>query len=137
MRILYLSQYFPPEMGAPAARVSELAARWVEQGHQVCVLTGFPNHPTGVVPPEYRGRVLQREQWRGVEVLRTWIYATANKGVLRRGLAYGSFASSSVLLGGLAREVRRADVVLASSPQFLVALSGYLLARAWRVPYAL
>ncbi|MBC8066993.1 MAG: glycosyltransferase family 4 protein [Deltaproteobacteria bacterium] len=137
MRILYLSQYFPPEMGAPAARVSELAARWAERGHEVCVLTGFPNHPTGVVPPEYRGRVLQREQWRGVEVLRTWIYATANKGVLRRGLAYGSFASSSVLLGGLAREVRRADVVLASSPQFLVALSGYLLARAWRVPYAL
>lgn len=137
MRILYLSQYFPPEMGAPAARVSELAARWVERGHEVCVLTGFPNHPTGVIPPEYRGRAFQRERWRGVEVLRTWVYAAPNKGVLKRGLAYGSFAGSSVLLGGLAREVRRADVVLATSPQFLCALSGYALARAWRVPYAL
>ncbi|MBK8234417.1 MAG: glycosyltransferase family 4 protein [Deltaproteobacteria bacterium] len=137
MRILYLSQYFPPEMGAPAARVSELAARWVARGHEVAVLTGFPNHPTGVIPPEYRGRVLQREHYRGIEVLRTWIYAAPNKGVLRRGLAYGSFAGSSVLLGGLAREVRRADLVLATSPQFLCALSGLALARAWRVPYVL
>lgn len=137
MRILYLSQYFPPEMGAPAARVSELAARWVERGHEVAVLTGFPNHPTGVIPPEYRGHIVQRERWRGVEVLRTWIYAAPNKGVLRRGLAYGSFAGSSVVLGGLAREVRRADLVLATSPQFLCALSGLALARAWRVPYVL
>lgn len=137
MRILYLSQYFPPEMGAPAARVSELAARWVERGHEVAVLTGFPNHPTGVVPPEYRGHVWLRERWRGVEVLRTWIYAAPNKGVLARGLAYGSFATSSVVLGGLAREVRRADVVVATSPQFLCALSGWMLARAWRVPYVL
>ncbi len=137
MRILYLSQYFPPEMGAPAARVSELSARWVERGHEVTVLTGMPNHPTGVVPEAYRGHVVLREQWRGVSVLRTWIYATANAGVLRRGLAYGSFAGSSVLMGGLAREVRRADVVIATSPQFLCALSGLALARLWRVPYVL
>jgi colanic acid biosynthesis glycosyl transferase WcaI len=137
MRILYLSQYFPPEMGAPAARVSELSARWVERGHEVTVLTGMPNHPTGVVPEAYRGHVALRETWRGVDVLRTWIYATANKGVLRRGLAYGSFAASSVAIGGLAREVRRADVVIATSPQFLCALSGLALARLWRVPYVL
>lgn len=137
MRILYLSQYFPPEMGAPAARVSELSARWVERGHDVAVLTGMPNHPTGVVPPAYRGHVVLREQWRGVSVLRTWIYAAANRGVLQRGLAYGSFAASSVAIGALAREVRRADVVVATSPQFLCALSGLALARLWRVPYVL
>ena len=54
MRILYVSQYFPPEMGAPAARASELSRHWASAGHDVTVLTGFPNHPTGVVPPEYR-----------------------------------------------------------------------------------
>ena len=47
MKILYVSQYFPPEMGAPASRVSELSRYWVEAGHQVTVLTGFPNHPAG------------------------------------------------------------------------------------------
>jgi glycosyltransferase involved in cell wall biosynthesis len=137
VRILYLSQYFPPEMGAPAARVSELAARWVERGHEVVVLTGFPNNPTGIVPPEYRGYVRMRESWRGVTVLRTWIYATPNKGVLKRGLQYGSFAASSVALGAFAKEVRACDVVLATSPQFLCALSGWTLARALRKPFAL
>ncbi len=57
MKILYISQYFPPEMGAPAARASELAFHWARAGHQVSVLTGFPNHPTGVVPAEWRDRL--------------------------------------------------------------------------------
>ena len=57
MKILYVSQYFPPEMGAPAARAAELAHHWAEAGHDVSVLTGFPNHPTGVVPEEWRARL--------------------------------------------------------------------------------
>jgi len=44
-------------MGAPAARASELAQHWAQAGHEVSVLTGFPNHPTGVVPPEWRARL--------------------------------------------------------------------------------
>jgi len=68
MRILYVSQYYPPEMGAPAARVSALARRWAAAGHHVTVLTAFPNHPTGVIPPGYRGRRLQVEEDRGVHV---------------------------------------------------------------------
>ena len=56
VKILYISQYFPPEMGAPAARADELSRHWASMGHEVTVLTGFPNHPTGVVPAEYRSR---------------------------------------------------------------------------------
>src|ERR671925_543420 len=76
MKILYVSQYFPPEMGAPAARVSELARHWAGAGHEVTVLTGFPNHPTGIVPAEYRPRLrnlVYREQIDGVHVVRTWL----------------------------------------------------------------
>ena len=84
MRILYLSQYFPPEMGAPAARVYELSREWVRLGHEVTVLTGFPNHPTGVIPPGYRGELVRREIVDGIRVVRAPTYAAANKGMAKR-----------------------------------------------------
>jgi colanic acid biosynthesis glycosyl transferase WcaI len=137
VKILYVSQYFPPEMGAPAARVFELSRAWAAAGHEVCVLTGFPNHPTGVIPPQYRGKLRQRERAGAVEVLRTWVYAAANRGIARRSLAFVSWAASSVVLGALDRGVREADVVIATSPQFLCAVSGYVLSRIMGAPFVL
>ncbi|HEX6851068.1 MAG TPA: glycosyltransferase family 4 protein [Candidatus Polarisedimenticolaceae bacterium] len=135
MRILYASQYFPPEMGAPAARVSALARRWAARGHDVTVLTAFPNHPTGVIPPEYRGEIRRLETWHGARVVRTFVWAAANKGVLKRGIAYASWAASAIALGH--GPAGRPDLVLATSPQFLVALSGWALSRLKGVPFVL
>ncbi len=135
MKILYVSQYYPPEMGAPAARVSAFARRWAAAGHAVTVLTTFPNHPTGVIPPEYRGLVRLEESDGGVRVVRTYIHAAPNKGVLWRSLCYASFAMSSVLQGF--GPAGRPDLVLATSPQFLVSLSGWALSRLKGVPYVL
>src|SRR5579864_8849666 len=76
LKILYISQYFPPEMGAPAARVSELSRHWAQAGHDITVLTGFPNHPDGKVRTEYRRHFrhgLYRETVDGVKVVRTWL----------------------------------------------------------------
>ena len=66
MRILIVTHYFPPETGAPQARLSALAATWAADGDDVTVLTGMPNHPTGVLPPSYRRAVRRRERgaWR-------------------------------------------------------------------------
>jgi glycosyltransferase involved in cell wall biosynthesis len=133
MKILYVSQYFPPEVGAPAARVHELSREWVRLGHEVTVLTGFPNHPTGVVPPEYRGRLVRREIVDGIRVARAPIYAAANRGLVRRGLGFASFGASAGALGPWL--VDRPDVLVASSPQFFVAMAGYWLARRLRVPW--
>ena len=83
MRILYVSQYFPPEMGAPAARVYELAREWVRLGHSVQVLTGFPNHPTGVIAEGYRGELWRKERVGGIEVCRVPIYAAPNRDLVR------------------------------------------------------
>lgn len=128
MKILYVSQYFPPEMGAPAARVAELSRHWVSQGHQVTVLTGFPNHPTGIVPPEYRRkmrRLVMRENYQGVNVLRTWLLPFPNRGAFRRMLNYASFCLSSAIAGLF---TPRPDIVIATSPQLLVGLSGWWIA---------
>src|SRR6202167_5234769 len=100
MRTLIVSHYFPPETGAPQARLSALAATWAADGDRVTVLTGMPNHPTGLVPPAYRGAIRRRERRDGYRVIRTWLYATPNQGVLRKTLCHLSFMVSSVVLGG-------------------------------------
>ncbi len=133
MKILFVSQYFPPEMGAPAARVYELSREWAHAGHDVTVLTGFPNHPTGVIPPEYRGSLVRRESVDGIRVVRTPIYAAANKGLVRRSANYVSFGLSASTVGiGL---VSRPDIVIGTSPQMLTAIAGLWIARWFRVPF--
>jgi glycosyltransferase involved in cell wall biosynthesis len=135
MKILYVSQYFPPEMGAPAARASELARYWVQDGHEVTVLTGFPNHPTGVVPAEYRSkirRLIMHEKLDGVNVVRTWLFPFPNRKAYERILNYSSFCASASTTGMF---VSRPDVLIATSPQLLVGLSGWWLALTKRVPF--
>lgn len=133
MRILYVSQYFPPEMGAPSARVHELSREWVKLGHKVSVLTGFANHPTGHKSPEDRFRLTRRSEINGIDVIRSYVWATPNKGVIKRMISYASFMISASLIGSV-RAVRP-DVVVATSPQLLCALSGYMLAGRFRVPF--
>jgi glycosyltransferase involved in cell wall biosynthesis len=135
MRILYVSQYFPPEMGAPAARVYELAREWVRRGDQVTVLTAFPNHPTGVIPVQYRAALRcgsMRESVDGIEVVRTWLYAAPNRSPRQRILNYTSFFLSAVARG---LWLQRPDVVIGTSPQLLAGLAGWLLARRFLRPF--
>src|ERR1700738_2729742 len=122
-------------MGAPAARAAELARHWAEAGHDVSILTGFPNHPTGVVRPEWRSRLRRltyREKTGRVEVFRTWLWPLPNRKAHERMRNYASFCLSSALRG---LGMPRPDVIIATSPQLLVAVSGWWLAFAKRVPF--
>jgi glycosyltransferase involved in cell wall biosynthesis len=130
MRIIIVTHYFPPEIGAPQARLSALAAAWAADGDDVTVLTGMPNHPTGVITPQYRGAIRRRERRDGYRVLRTWLYATPNEGMARKTIGHLSFMITSVLLGG--RASGPADVVVVSSPTFFAVGAGWLLARLKR-----
>jgi glycosyltransferase involved in cell wall biosynthesis len=133
MRILYVSQYFPPEIGAPAARVHELSREWVRRGHEVTVLTAFPHHPSGIKRAEDRGVLERRERVDGIELLRTYVYAVPNKGIVRRMASYASFMMSAVALGPL--RLSSPDVVIATSPQLLCGVAGYILSRSFGAPY--
>jgi glycosyltransferase involved in cell wall biosynthesis len=130
MRIIIVTHYFPPETGAPQARLSGLAAAWAAGGDQVTVLTGMPNHPTGVKPPEYRGAVRRRERRAGYQVVRTWLYATPNEGVAKKTIGHLSFMASAVLAGW--RASGPADVVVVSSPTFFSIAAAWVLARLKR-----
>jgi len=135
VKILYVSQYFPPEMGAPAARADELSRHWARMGHDVTVLTGFPNHPTGVVPAEWRARLRRLYYTQTVDcvrIARTWLWPLPNRKAHERIRSYASFFFSSALRG---LNLSRPDVVIGTSPQLLVALSGWWLARSKGVPF--
>ena len=135
MNILYVSQYFPPEKCAPAARVSELAQHWANNGDRVTVLTGFPNHPTGNLDPAYRKRFRHlycREQVGNVQVVRTWLWPLANTGYLRRAICYLSFCVSACLAGLF---LESPEIVIATSPQLLAGLSGWFLSLCFGVPF--
>jgi colanic acid biosynthesis glycosyl transferase WcaI len=127
VKILYVSQYFPPEMGAPAARAAELAHHWARAGHDVSVLTGFPNHPTGIVPEEWRSRLRglrYEEKIEGVNVFRTWLWPLPNRKAHERMRNYASFCFSAALRGMF---IPQSDAIIATSPQLLVGLSGWWL----------
>jgi hypothetical protein len=130
MRVLVVCHYFSPEIGAPQARLSELARAWTEASDEVTVLTGMPNHPTGVVPEPYRGRIRVQESLDGVRVVRTWLYATPNKGMLKKTLGHLSFMVTGFLLG--LGPTGDTDVVVVSSPTFFSVFSAWALARCKR-----
>jgi len=132
-------------MGAPAARAAELAQHWAAAGHEVSVLTGFPNHPTGVVPAEWRGRLRRLvyherifpssnspAQNGSVDVFRTWLWPLPNRKAHERMRNYASFCVSAALRG---LAIPRPDVIIASSPQLLVGLSGWWIAFVRQIPF--
>ena len=132
MRTLLVTHYFPPEIGAPQARLSELARAWADAGDDVTVLTGMPNHPIGVVPSAYRRRLRVVERVDGYGIVRTWLYATPNEGFIKKTIGHLSFMVTSVLLG--ARCAGAADVVVVSSPTFFSIFGAWAIAKLKRAP---
>lgn len=131
--ILFITPYYPPEKGAASVRISETAARLVKQGYHVTVLTTFPNYPTGIIPPEYRGYLVKKEWLDGVRVVRIWSFVSANKGFLRRILAQLSFGCLAPFIGW--KYVGHPDIIIVQSPPLFDAIAGRMLAWLKRCPF--
>jgi glycosyltransferase involved in cell wall biosynthesis len=130
MKILFLSDNFPPEVNAPASRTYEHAKRWLESGAAVTVITCAPNFPSGIVHESYRNEWRTVEYIDGIRVVRVKTYITGNQGFLRRILDYVSFMSSALFFGLFEK---RPDIVVGTSPQFFAAVGAWLLSVAkWR-----
>lgn len=126
MNILFVTFYFPPEVGAPQRRISEFAAALQKRGHRVSVLTGFPNYPRGELIPPYRRRLYLRETIDGIEVLRVFHFLGNRQGKLGRALAEGSFAIFASIVALLEPAP---DVVVVEFPSLLSGWAGTLLKR--------
>jgi colanic acid biosynthesis glycosyl transferase WcaI len=133
MRILYISQYFPPEAGATQTRAYEMAQNWVRLGHQVTMLTEFPNHPSGIIPKAYRGRLFEKSRLDGIDVIRVWVHASPQKNFRNRILFYVTFMINAILAGiFLARE--KYDLLYVTSPPLFVGGSALVLSLFKRIP---
>jgi glycosyltransferase involved in cell wall biosynthesis len=134
MRVLIFSQYFPPENTAGAVRNYSFASALAERGHEVHVVAGVPNHPQGVVHPEYRGRPVHRREVDGFTVWRVWNWASPKKNLFNRVANYGSYAAAATVAGVL---LPRPDVVFASSPPLPVGAAAAAAALRHRAPWVL
>jgi colanic acid biosynthesis glycosyl transferase WcaI len=134
MRILILSQHFAPEVTAARARVEAFAGGLAARDHEVEVICAVPNHPEGIVHPEYRRRAIVRSERDGYRVKYVWVRASPKKSVRNRLLLYATYAASGTLAGAA---TRRPDVVLASSPPLPVGAAAAAVATRHRVPWVL
>lgn len=131
MQVLFLTDNFVPEQNAPALRSYEHCRRWVKQGVDITVITTIPNFPLGKAQPPYRNKLWQEEYIDGIRVVRVWSFLAPNRGVVLRALDFASFAASGFVAGLF----QRPDIIVATSPQMLTAVTGHILARIKRRPW--
>jgi putative colanic acid biosynthesis glycosyltransferase WcaI len=134
LRIIIASQYFPPEIGATQTRMQAFAEFLAARGHRVTVICEFPNHPHGVIPAEYRGRLLEDDRTNPYRILRVWVKANPEKTTASR---LGFYLSYMALATAVAPLAGRADVVLATTPPLFVGAAGLAIARINLAPLVL
>lgn len=133
MNILFLTQYFPPEVGAPQNRIFEFAKRLKANGHDVTVLTAMPNYPKGEIFEGYENKKFMTEEIGGIKVLRTSIYATKSKDFWKRIRNYLSFTFSCIK--GAKKVEGKIDAVIVESPPIFLGWSGYRIAKKLKAKF--
>jgi len=132
MQILFLSDNFPPEVNALATRTFEHCRIWADQGHDVVVITCFPNFPQGKIYPGYKNKLYQKEVMDGIQIIRVWSFVAPNEGFYKRTIDQLSSAFTSTIAGLFAK---KSDCIIASSPQFFTAWAAYVLSKVKRTPW--
>jgi len=131
MKLLFLTDNFPPESNAPASRTHEHCKEWVKQGMDVTVLTCVPNFPYGKTYKGYKNKLYQTEIIDGIKVIRVWTYMSENKGVVKRIADYMSYAFGAFFAGLFVKT----DLIIATSPQLFTTLGGCALAKVKGKPW--
>ncbi len=130
--VVILTQYFPPESGAPSVRLMAMARELQKMGVRVRVVTGMPNYPLGAIYPGYRGRLTMREEVNGIPVRRVWLFPASGRGAIKRLLNYLSFTFTGAI--ALAFEPRP-DLVFVEAQPVTLAIPAWILKRIRRVPF--
>jgi len=119
MRALLITHWYKP-VKSPVKRMGRIAD-FLSQKYKVTVITSLPSYPTGVLPPEYRGKLYDKSKDGKIDIIRVWDYPTPNKGFLKRAISHFIFVISSAIA---ALTLPPQDLVIVSSPSFFTGLSG-------------
>jgi colanic acid biosynthesis glycosyl transferase WcaI len=131
MRIMILHMRFHPDLTGTGPLVSDLASDLVELGNEVTVISSMPHYGRHEIPPEYRGKLLHRSEYKGVDLWRTFVYVPKSPSGFQRAINYLSYTIMSIVAGLL---TRKPDVILCVNPPITVGFSGWLLSLARRAP---
>lgn len=131
MKILFITDNFPPETNAPAIRTFEHSKIWANKGHSITIITCFPNFPKGKVFTGYKNKLYAVEVIDGIRVIRVWSYISSNSRFLKRSIDFFSFALTS-FVGGI---FVKSDIIIATSPQFFTTWSAFLLSKVKQRPW--
>ncbi|MBS1790780.1 MAG: glycosyltransferase family 4 protein [Acidobacteria bacterium] len=131
MRVLILHMRFHPDLTGTGPLVTDLATDLVAMGNQVSVVTSMPHYGGKEIASEYRGKLIHRSNFQGVDLWRTFVYVPPNPSGFQRSINYLSYTLMSVV-GGLMAE--KPDVILCINPPITVGFSGWLVSLARRVP---
>lgn len=127
MKLLILTQYFPPEVGAPQNRLFELAVRLQKLGVDITVLTAMPNYPQMDIYEGYKDKTYVYEVIEGLKVHRSSIYVSKSKSIINRLRNYFSFVISSARVGKA--KLENFDFLLCESPPLFLGYSAMRLAK--------
>ena len=122
MRFCILTQFYKPEMGAPQARLSELASFLSKSGYEVTILTAMPNYPTGKIFNGYN-KFFFKDRIDNIDVIRSFIFPSKSIRLIPRLISYLSFVASSFIAG--LKYLKKPNIVMTESPPLFLGISGF------------
>ncbi len=134
MKILFITDNFPPEVVAPALRTFDHCNEWTKFGAEVEVITCFPNFPQGKVYNGYKNRFKKIEIIGNIKVTRIWTFIRPNSGILLRTIDQLSFALNATL-HLLFIKRKSYDLIVTTSPQFFVGITASLISKIKNIPW--
>jgi len=126
MKLMFITQYFPPEVGAAASRIFDLIQGLKNKNHEIIVLSEYPHYPSNFVDRKYRDSFFIKENYQSISVIRSYVYVSERKNFFQRTFLYISFMLSSIIGS---KHIPDTEVVIATSPPPTVGIAGWLMSR--------
>jgi colanic acid biosynthesis glycosyl transferase WcaI len=133
MRILLIANHFPPDVNSTGQLMADLAARWLEWGHAVSVVTSMPHYKEFRIDAPFRRKLYQRERAGNLDILRLRVYAPGRKSMLNRLVNYLTFTAGAALAGLLRRDSW--DVILCTNGAFFTGIAAWLIGALKGIPF--